>query len=571
MSGIVLLFVGAVVFALAYVVYGRYLQRLFGVDIDRKTPAHTRTDGVDYLPTRAPVLFGHHFASIAGAGPIVGPIAAVYFGWGPVVLWILVGCVFIGAMHDFAALFVSIRDKGRSIGHVIEEHLGYAGRQLFLLFSWAALLLVVAVFGVLVAGAFVESPSVATASLLFVLMAPLFGIAVHKRGVSVLRASCVFVPLIFAAIWVGMKLPLSLESMLGLENGEQAKLVWLGILAVYAFVASVLPVWIVLQPRDYLNSFLLYAMILLGVLGIVVAGPVLQAPAFKGWVVMKEGAPSHLFPILFVTVACGACSGFHALVASGTTSKQITTEKHILPVGYGSMLVEGLLAIMAVISVAYLAGGDMEETIRMKKPVVAFAVGLAHFSARLGIPQDAGEGLFMLAISAFLLTTLDTATRLGRFAWQELFLPRHGDDKEVAGLHGAVSNRFVATLLVLVGAGFLVMMKSTAPDGTPIPGWKTIWPVFGASNQLLAALTLLVVTVILQKKKKNFLVTLVPMIFMMVVCLWALCGLFMNNARGVKVNWALMVATIFLVVMAVVLIVQAGSTFMSSARKEKQG
>jgi carbon starvation protein len=432
-------------------------------------------------------------------------------------------------------------------------------------------MLVVAVFGHFVAEAFVNNPSVATASLLFILMAPVFGFLVHKKRIRVLHASLVFVPLLFGAVWVGMQLPLDVQVALGLENAAQAKLIWLAVLAVYAFVASVLPVWVLLQPRDYLNSYLLYSMMILGVLGIVVAGPVLQAPRFEGWVVMHKGVPSQLFPVLFVLVACGACSGFHALVASGTTSKQIDTEQHILPVGYGSMLVEGMLAIMAVVSVAYLAGGDMAATIKSEKPVGAFAAGMAHFCTHLGIEAKLGTSFFTLAISAFLLTTLDTATRLGRFAWQELFLPRHGDDKEVAGLHGAVSNRFVATLLVLVGAGFLVLMKSEAPDGTPIPGWLTIWPVFGASNQLLAALTLMVVTVILQKKKKNFLVTLLPMAFMMVICLWALCGLFMSNARGGRVNWALMTATVFLVVMAVVLIVQAGSTFVRTVRREKQG
>ena len=281
MNGAVLIVCGAVVFALAYRFYGRYLQRLFGVEPDRVTPAHTNRDGVDYVPTKLPVLFGHHFASIAGAGPIVGPVLAAFLGWGPVVLWIVFGCVFIGGMHDFASLFLSVRHGGRSIGAVIEEHLGYAGRQIFLLFCWAALILVVAIFAIFVAKTFVHRPAVATASLLFILMSPIFGYLVYRKNVSVLAASLVFVPLLFAFIWVGSALPLDLVAF-GL-SAEAARCTWLVVLMAYVAVASVLPVWLLLQPRDYLNSYLLYAMLIAGFVGILFARPTFEMPFFAGW------------------------------------------------------------------------------------------------------------------------------------------------------------------------------------------------------------------------------------------------------------------------------------------------
>jgi len=543
MNGAVILVFGAICFALAYRFYGRFLERLFGINPNRTTPAHALRDGVDYVPTKVPVLFGHHFASIAGAGPIVGPIAALYFGWLPVVLWIVFGCIFVGAVHDFAALFLSVRSDGRSIGNVIEEHVGYVGRQIFLLFCWAALVLVVAVFAILVAKTFVKAPAVATASLLFVAMAPVYGWLVYRKGVGVLPASAVFVPLLFACVWVGGRYPLDLVNIAGLDV-ETVRRLWLGVLLLYIFVASVIPVWLLLQPRDYLNSYLLYAMILLGFAGILVTGPAIQADALAGWSVKKGDMALPLLPLLFVTVACGACSGFHALVASGTSSKQLDNERHICPVGYGSVLIEGLLALMAVISVAYLARTEGEAIIAERSPVGAFASGLAVFCGRLGIGEDAASNFFTLAISAFLLTTLDTATRLTRFTWQELFLPPRFEGERVGGVKGVLSNRFVATGAVVAVAGYLAYSGD----------YKMIWPVFGASNQLLAALTLLVVSMILIRRKAQYFVTLVPMAFMMVICIWALVRLFRSN---LGVSPSMVVATGFLLLMSLILVAQS--------------
>jgi len=545
MNGAILLIFGIIFFTAAYLFYGRYLARLFGIDPGLETPAHTRSDGVDYVPAKFPVLFGHHFASIAGAGPIVGPVLAAYLGWGPVVLWVLLGCVFIGAMHDFAALLSSVRNEGRSIGHVIEQHLGYSGRQIFLVFCWAALVLVVAIFALLVAKTFVETPAVATASVLFIGMAPVFGFLVYRKGLSITLGSLIFVPLLFFFIYVGTRFPLDLTAFFGIP-ADAARNIWLIVLFIYVFVASTSPVWILLQPRDYLNSYLLYSMVLVGLVSIIFASPHFEMPAFTGWFAEKpKGGTGSIFPILYVTVACGACSGFHALVSSGTTAKQVANERHILPIGYGAMLVEGVVALMALISVAILPKSQYMNMLSSMTPVSAFASGLSGFATQIGISAEIGMTFISLSISAFMLTTLDTATRLTRFAWQELFLPRsQGENRSLNNLNRVFSNTFAATLVAVLVAGYL------SSTGT---AWQ-IWPVFGASNQLLAALTLLVVTLILFKMKSNFWIALFPMLFMATITCWALIALFSKNMGE---NNVLVFATAFLLVMALILIVQA--------------
>jgi len=558
MNGAVLLAVGVVYFAAAYFLYGRFLRGLLGIDPEKATPAHTREDGVDYVPTKLPVLFGHHFASIAGAGPILGPVLAVYFGWAPVALWILLGCVFIGAMHDFAALFLSVRDEGRSIGHVIEKQIGYSGRQVFLLFAWAALVLVVAIFVIAVTKTFVATPAVATASLLFIAMAPVFGFLVYRKGMSLVVGSVIFVPLLFASVWLGSCFPLDLTKAFGMSPGA-AKTVWMIVLFIYVFVASTIPVWLLLQPRDYLNSYLLFAMILLGLVGILVAAPAFKAPAFAGWVAENpKGGAGPLFPLLFVTVACGACSGFHALVSSGTTAKQLDSERHILPIGYGGMLLEGVLGLMALISVAVLSKAEYAQMLAAEGPVKLFAKGLAGFAATAGAPYATGVTFIAMAISAFMLTTLDTATRLTRFTWQELFLPRSDEAAAPPGaMRSFCANPFVATLIAVAVSGYLALSG----------GGMQIWPVFGASNQLLAALTLLVVTLFLIRRKAKFVIALAPMLFMMVITVWALAALFRKNLGK---NPALVVATGFLLVMAVALAVQAVMSLRKAGGETEQ-
>jgi len=557
MQSLILLSTAIIVFLFAFRFYGRYLTSLFQIDIHRKTPAHERRDDIDYVPTKAPVLFGHHFASIAGAGPIVGPVLGVCFGWVPVALWIILGTVLIGAVHDFAALFVSVRNEGYSIGRIIERYIGYSGRQIFLLFCFAALILVVSIFALLIAKTFVASPSVATSSIYFVFLALIFGFLVYQHHLSLLIGSLIFLPLLFGGIQIGIQYPLDLVSLFHMTT-QQAKNIWLVVLFIYVFIASVVPVWMLLQPRDYLNSYLLYSMILLGFISIIFVNPTIQMPAFSGLVVeepTKGGVQWALFPILYVTVACGACSGFHALVASGTTAKQLDREAHILPIGYGAMLVEGIVAIMALISVAILTKEEFVTILSTKGAVYAFSSGLAGLASQLGIPQKTGNTLISLTISAFMLTTLDTATRLTRFTVQGLCIPKRKSQKRVGNLVRFLNNRFVATFIVVVLSGYLAFSGDAGK----------IWPVFGASNQLLAALTLLLITIILIKKRANYCVTFLPFLFMFIISFWAIIKLFWVNLK--PLNWPLTISTIFLFVLSGLMIIQSVLRVMIWSKK----
>ncbi len=556
MNGAVLLAVGCIIFLVAYRFYGRFMEKLFGVDPSKVTPAVEKNDGVDYVPARPAVLFGHHFASIAGAGPIVGPIMAAHFGWGAVALWVIFGCVFIGAVHDFAALFLSVRHQSRSIGSVIESLMGYWGRILFLVFCWFALILVTAVFAGIVAKTFVAKPQVATASLLFIALALVFGYLVYKRGFNLTRSSFVFVPLMFGCVYIGTLFPFDVVSIFGFSE-EGAIKIWTVILLAYCYAASVLPVWLLLQPRDYLNSYLLYVMLAVGVIGIFVAAPSLQMDAFVGLSALhpKTGSTELLFPMLFVTVACGACSGFHALVSSGTTSKQISSEKYMRPIAFGGMLVEGVLALIALIAVAWMTSSDFAGAVRSGSPVSLFADGLAGFAEKFGLPYDIGVVFVSLALAAFLMTTLDTATRLARFTWQELFLPRavSAEDSsvvEISGFRKIASNRFIATFAVVLVAGVLLIGG----------GSKSIWPIFASCNQLLAALTLLGTTLWLVKSKRKVIFVVIPMLFMLVTSGMATVMLFKLNLNswmneGFASGGVLAITAGCLMIMSVILII----------------
>lgn len=555
MNGAHLLLLGGGFLTAAYFLYGRVIGRVLGIDPDRATPAHTLRDDVDYVPTRPAILFGHHFASIAGAGPIVGPVLAAQFGWLAVVLWVVLGCAFIGAAHDFFVLFLSVRNQGRSIGTIIESLMGYWGRVLFLLFCLATLILVVAQFTILVAGTFVNTPAVATASLLFIALAVAFGTLVYRKGVSFVLATAVFVPLMFGCVYMGVRWPADLVK-LGC-TAEAARAIWTAVLLAYCFAASVLPVWILLQPRDYLNSYLLYAMIALGVAGIFVAAPALHLPMFAGWSVVnpKSGHSDPVLPMLFVTIACGACSGFHALVASGTTSKQVANEKHLRPVAYGGMLVEGLLALVALVAVAWMTQGDYTEALKTQSEVSLFSRGLAGFSVKLGIPLEAGMVFVSLALAAFLMTTLDTATRLARFTWQELFLPRGGGAAAARSpLRDAIANRYTATAVAVAATAALVFSAGT----------KGLWPIFASANQLLAALSLLGVTLWLARNGKKTAVAFIPMVFMVIVSGLALINLFKQNitewhAKGFASGGVLTIATLCLLSLATALVIFGAS------------
>ena len=559
MNGILLLLGTTALFAVAYFGYGRLLERLLGVDPARQTPAFAKGDGVDYVPAHPAVLFGHHFASIAGAGPIVGPIAAAYFGWGAVVLWVVLGCIFIGAVHDMVSLFLSVRHEGRSIASVIETVLGRPGKLLFLLFCWSTLVLVCAEFTRQVALTFVRSPEVATASLLFIALAVVFGVAVNRLRVPLLPATLVFVPVMFACIWVGTKCPLDLVARFGL-SAAGAQTAWTLVLLAYCFLASTLPVWLLLQPRDYLNSYLLYAMMALGFLGVFAAAPAVNLDAFVGWRAPNaKGAPMPLFPFLFITIACGACSGFHSLVASGTTAKQLASERHVRPVAYGGMLLEGVLAILSLLAVGTFAQPDLLAKLGTESAVGLFAGGLASFCARLGIPEKSGAIFMSLAVSAFLMTSVDTATRLARFTWQELFTGAQGRTRPPNPFTSPISNMYVATGLVVALVALLLLGNPEAA--------KNLWNVFASANQLLAGLTLFTASLWLYKNRKAWWITLFPMLFMLAVSsagLWLLC-----TGSWKAGNPTLGVVTAVLLALAAVLVLLAVVRF-GQARSERR-
>lgn len=524
MSGIGLLLGCSILFLVAYFLYSRWVGKCIGIDASRPTPAHTLADGIDYVPAPPAVLFGHHFASIAGAGPIVGPILAAEFGWGAVVLWVVLGCIFIGAMHDMVTLFLSIRNGGNSIATVISSVLGKPGKIIFLLFCWSSLLLICAEFTRLVAVTFANNPAVASASLMFIAEAVLFGILVYRFRMSLLWASCIFVTLMFTFVWLGTVFPADLCAWFGISKAT-CQVVWIWVLLGYCFLASTLPVWLLLQPRDYLNSYLLYAMMVVGFVGVFFAAPAVQLPAFAGWEIVRNGQSLHLFPFLFVTIACGACSGFHALVASGTTAKQISSEGHIRPVAYGGMLLEGVLAILALIAVGAMAKADFTAAMANPNPVALFASGIASFCTKIGIPFQVANVFISLSIAAFLMTSVDTATRLARFTWQELFdTNRAASSVQVAPWKRVVGNMYVSTALVV---GLVALLLLWDPKTA-----KSLWHVFASSNQLLAALTLLTASLWLVKQNRPCFFTMLPMIFMFLASGFALFFL-LRSSTGV--------------------------------------
>ncbi|MCE9675861.1 carbon starvation protein A [Paraclostridium bifermentans] len=527
MNSLTLLLISALILFIGYVFYGGYLAKKWGVDDTRKTPAHTKYDGVDYVPAKSPVLLGHHFASIAGAGPIVGPIQAAIFGWIPVALWVLIGSIFFGGVQDFGSLFASIRHEGKSIGEIIESNMGKKGKKLFALFAWLTLVLVVAAFANIVADNFVSTPQAASASIFFIILAILFGIAVYRFKMPLIPASVVGVLMLFGCIYLGFLFPIALS-----------KQTWIILLMIYIFIASVTPVWILLQPRDYLNSYLLYAMIIGALLGIVILRPEIQMDGFIGFNVGGQ----YLFPVLFVTVACGAISGFHSLVGSGTSSKQLYKESDAKKIGYGAMLIEGLLAIVALITVAYISNKQFGSLLGNGGPVNVFSEGIANFMASFGIPFGIGKTFTSLAISAFALTSLDTATRLGRFIFQEFF-DTNGLNNKDATKANPLSNMYVSTTITVVCSGLLAVM-----------GYEKIWPIFGSANQLLAAIALMAIAIWLANSNKSFKEFIIPIIFMFIVTIVSLC---FNIKANIGVNYALVIIAVLLLVLAIILIKEA--------------
>jgi carbon starvation protein len=499
MSLSILLLISAIILLLAYRIYGKYVYNKFGLSDTRKAPSHTHRDGIDYEPSKPIVVLGHHFASIAGAGPIVGPIIAVTFGWIPAVIWILVGGIFFGAVHDLGSMAASLRTEGKSIGVIIRNQIGVKGKQLFILFSFSTLILVIGVFSDIIAKTFVANPGVASASILFIFLAVAFGYLnrlVGNKNIAFITITVIGVVLMYYFVYLGTQIPLALDYTW-----------WVGGLLVYAFIASVTPVSLLLQPRDYLNSYLLYGMMIAAVAGVIVADPEIK---MSTEVQISSESLGYVFPVLFVTIACGAISGFHSLVASGTTSKQLDKESDAKIVGFGGMLIESFLAIISVGAVIILSRTEYLDRLTVEGPVALFSTGLGGMISSLGISESFAVGFVALTVSAFALTTLDTCTRLARFTLQEYF-----EDMPQPAAQVMAKNRYLSTTIVVILSVLLLASGE----------FEKLWPIFGSANQLLAALALLTIGVWLIKKNISATFVTIPMFFMFTVTLASL-GLF---------------------------------------------
>ncbi|MGI9559242.1 MAG: carbon starvation CstA family protein [Thermodesulfobacteriota bacterium] len=502
MNAAVVAITAIVLFLVGYRFYAAFLaKKVFKISDSEITPAHEMEDGVDYVPAKKGVLFGHHFSSIAGAAPIIGPAIAVFWGWVPAVLWVVLGTIFMGAVHDFSALVISARNRGSSVGDIAGDLITPRVRTLFLIIVYFLVFFVMAVFAYAIAVLFVKFPSSVLPVNLEIVMALVLGFIFYRKKSGSTAATAVAHALLIAAIWAGTKFHIAVPELAGSQV-----VTWVVFLFGYAFVASVLPVWTLLQPRDYLNSFQLVAGLVLLVAGIIALNPEITAPAFNAQAV-SEGAP--IVPFLFVTIACGAISGFHGLVSSGTTSKQLDKMSHCHPIGYGCMLGEGTLAVIAILAVTAGIGGaewfERYGTWDMAKNggMTNFVDGAAVFLEGLRIPREFGITIISVLVISFAATSLDTAARIQRLVVGELGAAYKVD---------FLKNRYAATF-VAVAPAFLLAILAQAPGRGPGSGGFILWPLFGATNQLIAGLTLLVATVYLWKTKRPFIYTLVPMIF----------------------------------------------------------
>lgn len=509
----------ALILLLGYLVYGRFLSQRLHLDPRAPTPANTMRDDVDYMPIAPRFLMGQHFSAIAAAGPIVGPIlAGVMFGWAPALIWILLGAIFVGGVHDFLALVASVRHRARSIGELVRLYMTPRAYVLFLVFTWFALVYIIVAFTDITAGTFVGAQTledgravtgggIATSSLLYLALPIAMGLLMRFARLSLLMATLIFVPLVGVAIWAGQMIPFDLGRLLQLSDADAVK-AWDVILLVYCFVASVVPVWLLLQPRGHLGGYFLLAVLAGGLLGILVGGKPVAFPAFRGW---HAASGEPLFPMLMITIACGACSGFHAIVSAGTSSKQLRCEPDARIVGYGAMLLEALVAVISLACVMMLAPGD--AAIKNPKPNLIYAQGIGSFLRSFGIDPVFGISFGLMAFTTFVYDTLDVCTRLGRYILQELF-----------GWNG-LSGRIAATAATALAPLFLVMRTTTDAAGKAVPAWKVFWGLFGASNQLLAALTLVGITVWLWRTQRSRLmlaVTGLPALWMYVMSVWGL-------------------------------------------------
>ena len=555
-AAIVLLFIG-------YVFYGSWLAKQWGIDPSKKTPANSMTDGVDYVPAKPAVLMGHHFSSIAGAGPINGPIQAAVFGWVPVFLWCVIGGIFFGGLQDFGSLFASVRHEGKSVGEIIKDSMGKTAKKLFIIFALLVLILVIASFVNVVAGTFftkdgatgfVTNPTnnqtTAIISVLFIVLAIVYGILTNRCGLKTLPATIIGIVGIVVSIAVGLKFGLAMS-----------RTTWIILIGVYIAVASLIPVWIMLQPRDYLSSFLLYAMMLVAFVGILASAftgsAKFEIPAFNS---AKLGV---MFPTLFITVACGACSGFHSLISTGTSSKQLDNEKNAKAIGYGSMLIESALGIISLIAVGMVYNKWMDKG--FGSPSAAFGAGIAIMFGKEGSGvYNTINALLTLAVSVFALTSLDTGTRLSRFMFSELFLKDSEKTwKDAKGVRKLLAHPLFGTSLMVVIGCILGGLSLSQ-----------IWGLFGAANQLLAGIALMAVAAWLGEVGKNNKMFFIPTIFMLAATLTFLVKTIIakvnviSGGKSVWGDWFQFAFAAAMAVLAVILVIEGAKTFKKQAAKK---
>lgn len=554
MNTLVIVLIAVVCLVAAYTLYGRWLAKKWGIDPKAKTPAVLHNDGQDYVPTDGWTVFAHQFSSIAGAGPVTGAIQAAAFGWLPVFLWIILGGIFFGAVTDFGALYASVKNDGKSMGLLIEKYIGKAGRKLFLGFCWLFCLIVIAAFADMVAGTFnayvvtdgvqvlsqsaTVNGAAGSISLFFILFAVVFGVVQHKVKLTGWKEVVVGLVCTVLAFVFGMNFPVIL-----------GKDMWVYIAFVYIFLAAVLPMWFVMQPRDYMSTFMFIGMIAGAVLGLLFAHPAMNLPAFTGF---ENDSLGTLFPILFVTVACGAVSGFHSLVSSGTSSKTISNEKDMLKVGYGAMVLESLLAVIALCVAGAAAGAD--GTAAVGTPFQIFSSGVAGFLEMFGIPVYVAQSFMTMCVSALAFTTLDSVARIGRMSFQELFSV---DDMEHAELWRKVlCNKYFSTIITLVFGYILTQV-----------GYSNIWPLFGSANQLLSALVLITLCVFLKVTGRTLKTLVPPFVIMLVVTFSALVQKFISLVQAFSAGTGVFMVEGLQLIVAVLLMI-LGVTIVITSGKE---
>ena len=560
MNGLLLLGLSALILVVAYLFYGRYLVKTWGIDPKATTPAVAKEDGTDFVPTNKWSVFAHQFSSIAGAGPVTGPVMAMMFGWLPAFLWVIGGGVFFGAVQDFGALYASVKTEGKSMGQIIEKYIGRKGKKLFFLFCWIFTLIVIAAFADMVAGTFngisadgaklAPNASAASISILYVFVAMAFGLFLKKVKLEGLPKVILGIALIIAMLALGIMFPV-----------YATKTTWIYVVFVYIFFASVTPMWLLKTPRDYLTTFLFIGMIVAAVIGVFVSNPTITTPAFVGF---KSASGSYIFPTLFVTIACGAVSGFHSLVSSETSSKLVENEKDMLQVGYVSMLLESLLAILVIVIVGALpnlkASGVLDSTLAnmaladTATPFTKFSAGVTGLVAQLGLPQSWGLCIMTMFVSALALTSLDAVARISRMSFQEFFEVEEG--QEPSGLVKVLTNKYVSTIISLV-CGYLLSLG----------GYVNIWPLFGSANQLLAAMVLISLAVFLKVTGRKGFMLYIPMVLMFIVTMTALVQaiygivmkLFVTGGFVLMVDGLQLVVAILLVALGLMIGFNSGS------------